>query len=45
MPGKRYEILEKIKWGKLVVNQFWLFNQVYNFGKFIYQKEDLEIRF
>ena len=45
MPEKRYKILDKTKWGKLVVNQFRLFSQVYNFGKFIYQREDLKIKF
>ena len=45
MPGNRYGILDMTKWGKLVVNQFRLFNQVYNFGKFIYQKEGLKIKF
>ena len=45
MPRKSYQILDKAKWGKLVVNQFRLFSQDYNFGKFIYQRVDLEIRF
>ena len=45
MLEKSYEILDKTKWGKLVVNQFRLFSQLYNFGKFIYQRDNIEIRF
>ena len=45
MSGKSYQILDKAKWGKLVVNQFRLFSQDYNFGKFILQRKNLEIGF
>ena len=45
MSRKSYQILDEAKWGKSIVNQFRLFSQDYNSGKFIYQRMDLEIRF